>query len=113
MSAESTTAVVHEFGITVEQLQDYEFKVRFDKPQFPEWRLDEPAPLGKDAWPNASRVLAAAIGNCLSASLLFCARKAKVPLGPIHTSLKMQIVRNERGRLRVGQVEVEIEPMAV
>jgi len=110
MSAESTTAVVHEFGITVEQLQDYEFKVRFDKPQFPEWQLDEPAPLGKDAWPNASRVLAAAIGNCLSASLLFCARKAKVPLGPIHTSVRMQIVRNERGRLRVGQVEVEIDP---
>jgi hypothetical protein len=28
-------------------------------------------------------VLSAAIGNCLSTSLLFCALKAKVQLGPI------------------------------
>jgi organic hydroperoxide reductase OsmC/OhrA len=109
MSTESKP-VVSEFRISMEQTQDYEFKVRFDKPQFAEWRMDEPAPLGRDAWPNASRVLAAAIGNCLSASLLFCARKAKVQLGPIRTSVKMQIARNERGRLRVGQVEVEIDP---
>jgi hypothetical protein len=72
---------VDEFVISVEQLADYEFKVRFDKAQFPEWRLDEPPPLGRDAWPNAARALAAAVGNCLSASFVFCARKAKVPHG--------------------------------
>jgi hypothetical protein len=30
--------LVGEFTVSIEQLQDYEFKVRFDKPQFPEWR---------------------------------------------------------------------------
>lgn len=103
-------AVVHEFSIGLEQIHDYEFSVRFDKPQFPEWRLDEPAPLGQDAWPNASRVLAAAIGNCLSASLFFCARKAKFELGPIRTRVRAEIIRNERGRLRIGKVDVEIDP---
>lgn len=106
----SETAVVHEFQITLEQTQDYEFKVKFDKPQFADLALDEPAPLGRDSAPNAARILAAAIGNCLSASLLFCARKSKVELGPIRTSVRAEIVRNERGRLRIGKVAVEIDP---
>ena len=110
MSETPAKTVVSEFTIALEQTQDYEFKIRFDKPQFPEWRMDEPAPLGQDAWPNASRVLAAAIGDCLSASLLFCARKAKVQLGPIRTRVSAEIVRNERGRLRVGKVRVAIDP---
>lgn len=110
MRTPATETIVSEFLVTLEQVQDFEFKVRFDREEFPEWRLDEPAPLGRDAGPNAARVLAAAIGNCLSASLLFCARKAKVELGPIRTRVRTRIARNERGRLRVGRVDVEIHP---
>ncbi len=110
MSTSTTPTPFDEFTITVEQSEDYEFKVRFDKPQFDEYRLDEPAPLGHDSAPNASRVLSAAIGNCLSASLLFCARKAKVQLGPIRTVVRTQVVRNDRGRLRIAKVEVRIDP---
>jgi hypothetical protein len=80
MSATTEPTLVEEFTIHVEQVHDYEFKVRFDKLQFPERQLDEPGPLGRDTGPNAARVLSAAIGNCLSASLLFCAREAKVEL---------------------------------
>jgi len=105
-----TTTPVDEFAITVEQVEDYEFKVRFDKPQFPEYRLDEPVPIGHDTAPNAARVLSAAIGNCLSASLLFCARKAKVQLGPIRTVVRTQIFRDDRDRLRIGRIEVRIDP---
>jgi organic hydroperoxide reductase OsmC/OhrA len=108
MSTSASEPAVAEFAVTIEQEQDFEFKVRFDQPQFPEWLLDEPAPLGRDAGPNAARVLAAAIGNCLSASLLFCARKAKVNTGPIRTKVRATIVRNERGRLRIGKVDVAI-----
>jgi organic hydroperoxide reductase OsmC/OhrA len=110
MSTSTTPTPADEFTVTVEQVEDYEFKVRFDKPQFDEFRLDEPAPLGHDAAPNAARVLSAAIGNCLSASLLFCARKAKVQLGPIRTEVRTQIFRNDRGRLRIGKVDVRIDP---
>lgn len=102
--------VVSEFSITVEQVEDFEFRVRFDKPQYAELAMDEPEPLGKDAAPNAARILAAAIGNCLSASLLFCARKSKVTLGPVQTRVQARIARTEKGRLRIAGVEVEIDP---
>jgi uncharacterized OsmC-like protein len=96
MNTSTTPTLVDEFAITVEQVEDYEFRVRFDKPHFPECRLDEPAPIGHDTAPNAARILSAAIGNCLSASLLFCARKAKVQLGPIRTVVRTQIFRDPR-----------------
>lgn len=105
-----TTEQVNEFVLTMEQVEDFEFRVRFDKPQYSELAMDEPEPLGKDAAPNAARFLAAAIGNCLSASLLFCARKAKVTLGPVRTRVKARIGRTEKGRLRIAGVEVEIDP---
>lgn len=101
-------AVVHEFSIAIEQVHDYEFRVRFDKAHHADLLLDEPAPLGQDKGPNATRILAAAIGNCLSASLLFCARKSRVEIGPVRTTVRTEIVRNPRGRLRIGKVAVEI-----
>ena len=99
-----------EFTISMDQVRDYEFRVRFDKEGLPDLIMDEPPPLGHDAGPNPSRILAAAIANCLSASLLFCARRARVELGPIHTEVKMEIVRDQNKRLRVGKVEVVIDP---
>lgn len=101
---------VSEFTLVMDQVQDYEFRVRFDKEGLPDLILDEPPPLGRDAGPNPARILAAAIADCLSASLLFCARRARVELGPIHAEIKMQLVRNEQKRLRVGKVEVVIDP---
>lgn len=110
-AAEAThTDVVSEFTLTMQQTGNYEFRVRFDKSQFADLDLDEPPPLGDDNAPNATRILAAAIGNCLSASFLFCTRKARVTLGPIRTTVKTRIVRNDHGRLRVAGVDVEIDP---
>jgi len=103
--------IVGEFQIGIEQVQGYEFRVRFDKEQFAPLVMDEPPPLGRDTGPNAARVLAAAIGNCLAASLVFCAaRKAAVKLERVRSKVKVQIVRNENKRLRIGSVEVTIDP---
>lgn len=101
--------VVNEFTISIDQVRDYEFRVQFDK-GYPPVLMDEPPPLGRDAGPSASRMLAAAVGSCLSASLLFCARKAHVDPGAIHTDVKVSIVRTANKRLRVGAVEVTIDP---
>jgi uncharacterized OsmC-like protein len=99
-----------EFTITVDQVEDFEFRVRFDNPQHAELTVDEPGPLGKDAGPAASRLLAAAIGNCLSASLLMCARKSRVQMGLMRTRVTTRIDRSEKGRLRIKGVDVELDP---
>ena len=97
------------FALELEQLSGYEFKVRFDAPDAAELLLDEPAPLGGGKGPNAARLVGAAVANCLSASLLFClAGKFKQPLGPLRTTVRGELVRNERGRVRIGRLDVTI-----
>jgi len=84
--------------------------VRFDKEQYEDLYLDEPAPLSGDEAPNATRILAAAIGNCLAASLMFCMQKKGQKLEHASADVEMQIVRNEQKRLRVGKVKVTLKP---
>lgn len=110
MPTSPTETQVHEFRIRIEQIQDFEYRVHFDKEHHEPLHMDEPEPLGKDRAPSASRVLAAAIGNCLSASLLFCLRKSRVEARGMQTEVLVRILRNERGRLRIGKVTVAIDP---
>jgi organic hydroperoxide reductase OsmC/OhrA len=70
---------------------------------------DEPPPLGGGNGPNPSRLLLAAIANCLSASLLFALRKFKNQPGPVHAEVIGTLGRNEAGRLRVENVEVRLQ----
>ena len=64
--------------VRVKLLDGYRFKVDFQGTNSGGLVMDEPAPLGGLEGPNASRVLAASIANCLSASLLICLNKSKV-----------------------------------
>lgn len=97
------------FDLELEQLADYEFKVKFDWPGVDELLLDEPAPLGGSKGPNAARLIAAGVANCLSASLVFCLQgKFKQPIGPLRTRVHGELVRNDKGRLRIGRFDVTI-----
>lgn len=96
------------FTIHLEQLEGYEFKVRFDWEQAPDLTMDEPPPIGRGGGPNAARLLAAAVGNCLSASLLYCLSRLEAPGRSLRTSVSCAMMRNERGRLRVGELKVRI-----
>lgn len=97
-----------QFSFTLEQQEDFAFLIRFDQ-DIPPLLTDEPPPLGKDAGPNPSRLLAASVANCLSASLLFALRKFKNNPGPITTVVTAHLDRNEAKRLRVGSVDVMIQ----
>ena len=46
----ATLQPVSEFQISVEQISGYEFRVRFDKQQYPELLMDEPAPPAQQLW---------------------------------------------------------------
>lgn len=100
--------VASRFSVRVEQVDGFEFRVKFDKDQFEPLRLDEPPPLGHDLAPNAARILAAAIGNCLAASLVFCLQKAKVATSGVSADVEVEIVRSETRRLRIGKVDVTL-----
>ena len=100
----------HTFTLHLEQEEGFDFRVKFDWPGNAELLLDEPEPLGHRHGPNAARLIAAAVGNCLSASLVFCLRtKFKQDPGPLRASVTGRIVRNERGRLRIGGLDVKIQ----
>ncbi len=96
------------FRFDLEQVRDYEFRVKFDGPDAAELVLDEPAPLGRGAGPNAARLIAAAVANCLASSLLFCMRKFRQSPARITAEVKGELERNERGRLRIGRLDVDI-----
>jgi organic hydroperoxide reductase OsmC/OhrA len=96
------------FAFELQQIQDYEFRVKFDWPGVPELTLDEPAPLGRASGPNAARLIGAAVANCLSSSLLFCMREFKQSPGTLRAQVRGELVRNERGRLRIGRFDVTI-----
>ena len=97
--------------VTTMELQDgYRFLVRFDQDGVAPLLMDEPAPLGEGQGPSASRVLSAAIGNCLSASMLYCLRKARLPVKGLRTTVDTRLARNETGRLRISGIAVRIQP---
>ena len=98
-----------EFSITLTQESDYAFRIAFDDAAIPALHTDEPTPLGGGSGPNPSRLLVAAVANCLSASLLFALRKYKNTPGTIVARAKAQLGRNEERRLRVTRIEVTID----
>lgn len=103
------------FTLELEQIADFEFRVRFDWPDAADLVLDEPAPLGHARGPNAARLIAAAVANCLSSSLLFCLRKFHQAPRQMRAEVTGQLTRNARGRVRIGRFDVTIrlaEPAA-
>lgn len=86
----------------------YEFKVIFDVAGVPELIVDEITPIGENVGPNPTRLLSAAVGHCLSSSLLFCLRKARVGVKDLETEVKANLERNEEGYLRVTSLNAQI-----
>lgn len=86
--------------VRLTQHRDYQFDNEFGD-GIAALRTDEPAPLGQGAGPAPTHLLGAAVGNCLSASLLFACTKYKQQPGPLAAEVSVDVGRNAERRLRV------------
>lgn len=93
--------------VRLRQQADFEFDVEFG-PALPLLRADLLPPTGQGRGPTPEQLLAAAVGNCLSASLLFALRKFKQAPDPISTEVQAEIGRNAEGRMRVLALRVTL-----
>jgi uncharacterized OsmC-like protein len=94
--------------VELERMQDYSFKIDFGHEGMEALITDEEAPLGKGIGPNPSMLLSAAMGNCLSSSLLFCLKRARAEVKGMKTRANAKMTRNEKGRWRITEMDVEI-----
>jgi uncharacterized OsmC-like protein len=101
------------FSADIVQRDHFRFDVTFEGESWDPIVVDEPAPLGGGAGPNAARLLAAAVGNCLAASLLLCLEKARVELRALEARVEGSMERNEEGRFRIVGLSVTISPTVV
>lgn len=96
------THLVHEGG--------YKFSVNFDEQDIEgKLHMDEPKPVGMSEGPTASMMLSAAVGHCLSSSLLFCMQKSRAKVERIETDLVTSLARNEKGRWRIAGIKVSMK----
>lgn len=93
MSSESVT-------VRVTQKNDYQFEAQFGA-GVPAIVGDEPAPIGQGAGPSPIQLLASAVANCLSSSLLFALRKFRQKPEPLRAEVTAEVGRNAENRLRV------------
>jgi uncharacterized OsmC-like protein len=93
--------------VELSQRHDYRFDIAFGD-AMPVLTSDEPAPLGTGLGPSPVQMLCAAVGNCLSDSLLFAFRKFKQEPSPIQCVVTAEIGRNDDKRLRVLHMNAQI-----
>ncbi len=87
-------------SVLLQQQIDYRFEIRFGE-GIATLIADEPAPLGHGEGPSPPQLLCAAVGNCLSDSLLFALRKFKQAPEPLRCEVQAEVGRNAGNRLRV------------
>ena len=86
------------------QEQDYRFQIAFGG-EVPDLVADEPPPLGHGNGPSPVQLLAAAVGSCLSDSLLFALRKFKQNPDPLRCEVQADVGRNPDGRMRILHIK--------
>lgn len=101
------------FVVKMEHAGRYQFVSQASedgRPHGEPFRSDEPDPVGDAAAPATPALLGAAIGHCLSASLLEALRHAHVDVRACETEVSSVVEPNAQGLPRIDHVEVVIRP---
>ena len=96
------------FELSLTQIDDFEFRIRFDGTELEALTTDESAPLGHNAGPNPARLLLASVANCLALSLLFSLRKFRNEPGQIKATASASMDRNKDKRWRIAHMDVDL-----
>lgn len=99
-----------DFKTKIEMVEGYKFRVHFDNERADDFYMDEPKPVGTGEYPNAGKFLAAAVGNCLCASLAYCVRRHKAEVFSLRAEVFTTLSRNEKGRFRITHISVKLHP---
>lgn len=94
------------FSVSLQLVDAYKFEVDFGA--MGTLLTDELPPLGKAKGPNPIRLLAAAVANCLAASLLFAIRKFKEDPGQVRAVVSGQLERVAQ-RWRICSLSVTLQ----
>lgn len=103
-----------EFRVDLKHLEGYRFAGQASE----EGRMhggvfcsDEPDPVGEASAPATPALLGAAIGHCLSASLLEALRHAHLEVESLTTQVISVVKANPEGLPRIDHVDVVIKPV--
>ena len=96
------------FVTKLQLIDGYKFNVKFDVDYIPNVIIDETKPEGEGSGPNPPRLLVTAVGHCMSTSLIYCLKKARITIAQLETTVKTNLFRNEKGRLRIRSIDIQI-----
>lgn len=99
------------FAVSLSQWENFQFLIDFNQDGVADLLTDEAEPVGEGRGPDPSRLLAAAVGNCLASSLLFCLKKARVDVAGMTCVVEGDMMRTEKGRLQIRELRAKLEPI--
>ena len=97
------------FEISIKREGGYRFTVDFQMPRVENLMVDEDPPLGKGEGPDPSRMIGAALLQCLSSSLIFCMDKSHARIDSLDGTATVRFGRNNEKRLRIAGIDIEID----
>ena len=97
--------------VSIELVKDMIFACDMGEMKVKDCYIDETHQNEADMWgPNPVKLLSSAILGCLSASYIFCLQKKKFSLNDYKAEAEVVISRNEKGFLRVKEINVKLIP---
>jgi organic hydroperoxide reductase OsmC/OhrA len=102
------------FRLDLELVDGYQFACQASEDGTPhggEFRSDEPDPVGAASAPATPALLGAAVGHCLSASLLDALRHAHLEVRSLTAQVVSVVAANSEGLPRIDHVDVVITPV--
>jgi organic hydroperoxide reductase OsmC/OhrA len=101
----------HSYDVNLRLVAKYRVMAEFPEVSgTPSLLFDEGPPVGDGQGPNAAMVLGAAIGDCLSATLMNCLIRTHVDVEALTATVVTRVARNQAGRYRISGIEVELCP---